>query len=91
MARSVTREAIAAELCRAIAALGPGRTICPSEIARALAPEDWRPLLGEVRRAAAELAAAGEVGIFRKGKLIAPQEMRGVIRLGRAMTGDRET
>ncbi len=82
MAGSVTAAAIEAEIERLVAQRGPGRTICPSEAARSLAPEAWRPLLGPVREAAARLALAGRVGVFRKGKPVAPDEMRGVLRLG---------
>ncbi len=62
-------------------ARGPDASICPSEVARALAPEAWRPLLGAVRRQAAGLAAAGRIDILRKGKRVDPGELRGVIRL----------
>lgn len=82
MAGSVTRDAIAAEILRATGARGRGKTVCPSEVARALAPEAWRPLLGSVRRVAAELALEGKVAITRKGKEIPPAEMHGVVRLG---------
>jgi hypothetical protein len=90
MARPVSAAAIEAEVERLVAQRGPGKTICPSEVARSLAPEAWRPLLGPVRDAAARLALRGRVGLFRKGKRIAPDEMRGVLRLGLpgATTGD---
>ena len=82
MAGPVTPEAIQAEILRQVAARGAGRSICPSEVARALAPEGWRPLMAAVRREAATLAGAGQLDILRKGKPIAPEAMRGVIRLG---------
>lgn len=59
---------------------GPAKSICPSEVARALRP-DWQPLLGEVRRAACRLAAAGRIDILRKGHVVAPTGVKGVIRL----------
>ncbi len=67
------------------------RSICPSEVARALAGGDdgpWRPLIGPVRRAAVELARAGSIEILRKGKPVPPEAMRGVIRLRRAAAGE---
>jgi len=76
----VDREAIAAETLRQVAARGPGRSICPSEVARALSP-DWRPLLPAVRAEAGRLAVAGEIAILRKGREIDPAAMKGVIRL----------
>ncbi|MEM9043989.1 MAG: DUF3253 domain-containing protein [Pseudomonadota bacterium] len=65
---------------------GTGKTICPSEVARALtASEDvWRKLLPTVRAVAADLAREGRVEIYRKGRVIDPDLMKGVIRLGLA-------
>ena len=72
---------IAAEILRQTEARGVGKSICPSEVARALAPEDWRPLMTPVRQAAAALSEAGQVVILRKGKPVPAADMRGVIRL----------
>jgi hypothetical protein len=72
--------AIAEEIMRQTQACGAARSVCPGDVARAL-DADWRPLLTPVRRAAARLAAAGRIDILRKGKPIAPEDMRGVIRL----------
>lgn len=63
------------------AAAGPEKSICPSEAARAMAPEDWRPLMTATRRAALRLQAAGRIAILRKGKPVAAEDVRGVIRL----------
>jgi hypothetical protein len=52
-----SRQAIADEILRQTTALGTDRSICPSEVARALDP-DWRRLMSPVRRAAAELATS---------------------------------
>ncbi len=76
----IDQHRIAAEIIRQTQARGTDRSICPSEVARALDP-DWRSLMAPVRRAAASLADAGRIDILRKGKRVAPQEMRGVIRL----------
>ena len=72
---------IADAILSAIAARGMAKSICPSEVARALA-EDWRPLMPAVRAAAAALARDGRIAILRKGRPIAPEAMHGVIRLG---------
>lgn len=64
---------------------GPAKSICPSEVARALRP-DWQPLLGEVRRAACRLAAVGQIDILRKGHVVAPAGVKGVIRLRAAQS-----
>jgi len=71
---------ITAEIIRQTTARGADRSICPSEVARALDP-DWRKLMAPVRRAAAHLADAGRIDILRKGKPVPAREMRGVIRL----------
>jgi Protein of unknown function (DUF3253) len=59
---------------------GPAKSICPSEVARALRP-DWQSLLTEVRRIACRLAAAGQIDILRKGQVVVPEGVKGVIRL----------
>lgn len=66
------------------AARGPAGSICPSEVARAL-QSDWQVLLTPVRKAACRLAAAGRIEILRKGKPVAPDEVKGVIRLRQAL------
>ena len=77
----VTEQAIEATLMQLVDARGPGKSICPSEVARQLAPGAWQPLLGPVRRVAVALAKAGRIDILRKGKAVDPADMRGVIRL----------
>jgi predicted NAD/FAD-dependent oxidoreductase len=71
---------IEAEIMRQATERGPDKSLCPSDIAQALAP-DWRPLLPGVRDAAIALATEGRIDILRKGKPIPPAETRGVIRL----------
>ena len=81
------QDAIASEILRQTTALAPGKSICPSEVARALGgggEETWRPLMGPVRQAAIALVKAGELEILRKGKPVPPEEVRGVIRLRRS-------
>lgn len=76
------RQAIADEILRQTGARGADKSICPSEVARALAgPDAWRRLMGPVRDAAAALSRAGAIEILRKGRAVPPEEMRGVIRL----------
>ena len=72
---------LAAEILRQATALGPDKSICPSDVARALGGEAWRTLMHPVRMAAVALSEAGRIEILRKGKPVAPSEMRGVIRL----------
>jgi len=74
-------QAITSEILRQVEARGRDKSICPSEVARGLAPEAWRPLMGAVRRAAIRLSQAGRLDILRKGRVVAGVEIRGVIRL----------
>jgi hypothetical protein len=77
-------DAILDEIMRQTIARGATKSICPSEVARALAADEaaWRGLLHPVREAAAQLARQGRIDILRKGKPIDPAaEIRGVIRL----------
>ncbi|MBC2643652.1 MULTISPECIES: DUF3253 domain-containing protein [unclassified Rhodococcus (in: high G+C Gram-positive bacteria)] len=61
-----------------------GASICPSDVARAVAPDDWRPLMEPVREAARRLVEAGEVEITQKGDVVDPVSARGPIRIRRA-------
>ncbi len=79
---------IEAAILRLTTARGPDRSICPSEVARALS-DDWRGLLTAVRREAARLSREGAIDVLRKGRPIDPADMRGVIRLRiRSRTGN---
>jgi hypothetical protein len=60
-----------------------GATICPSEAARAISPDDWRPLMEPVRRAARRLVAEGRLEILQGGRVVNPDTARGAIRLRR--------
>ena len=57
-----------------------GKTICPSEAARALA-EDWRPLMQPVRDTAAAMVDDGRLEVTQKGEVVDPRAARGAIRL----------
>lgn len=63
---------------------GPGKTICPSEAARALAgpdPQAWSRLMPAVRRAAIDLMRAGRIVITRNGRAVDPDDFKGVYRI----------
>jgi hypothetical protein len=61
----------------------PGKTICPSDAARALAGSDFRPLMATARAAAAELVATGEIEVTQRGEVVDIADARGPIRLRR--------
>lgn len=56
---------------------GAEKTFCPSEAARHLAPENWRPLMPDIRRVAATLPLAAT----QQGRPVDPLTARGPIRL----------
>ena len=62
-----------------------GRTICPSEAARAVAAEhdveDWHDLMEPARRAARRLVADGRVEITQGGRVVDPSTAKGPIRV----------
>jgi hypothetical protein len=69
---------------------GPGKTICPSDAARAVFDgpgEGWRGLMEPARRAAGRLVAAGEIVVTQGGAVVEPEGARGPIRL-RRVRGD---
>ena len=60
-----------------------GKTICPSEVARAVHPQEgWNRLMPQVRATAVGLARQGRLVIMRKGKPVDPNAFKGVYRLG---------
>jgi hypothetical protein len=64
-----------------LARRAPGATICPSEAARALAPDAWRERLPAVRDAARRLVRADRLRIVQGGVVVDPDDARGPIRL----------
>lgn len=70
----------------------PPATICPSEAARALAPDGWRALMPRVREVAIALAREGQLDIRQGGQNVAPDgPLRGPIRLGRPVLDAKTT
>jgi hypothetical protein len=77
-------EALRSAMLTLAAERGAGRTICPSEAARAVGgdhPDGWGPLMQPVRRIAVELMKQGRIVITRKGRPVDPDDFRGVYRL----------
>jgi len=72
---------IADEILRQCAARAPDRTICPSEVARALWPDDWRSHMPNVRAAGLALAIKRQIEITQGGEARTPDStIRGPIR-----------
>jgi hypothetical protein len=60
---------------------GSDKTICPSEVARNIWPDNWRKHMAEVRNAAFHLRDEGKVQIKQKGKPVEGNELVGPIRI----------
>ncbi|MEL6968455.1 MAG: DUF3253 domain-containing protein [Pseudomonadota bacterium] len=76
-----------------VAARGAGKSICPSEVARALVgsnEKEWRLLMKPIRSAAVDMALAGDISITKKGKPVDPNAFKGVYRLTVAIGPDEE-
>ena len=58
-------------------------TICPSEVARRVGGETWRPLMELVRRAARRLANRGELQFLQRGRVVDGADSRGPVRFRR--------
>jgi hypothetical protein len=80
--RRVGTEAQAGEtILRLLSERAPGKTICPSDAARAMDPEGFRKLMPVVRAAAKKLVADGRIEVTQGGKRVDLDEARGAIRL----------
>lgn len=58
-----------------------GKTICPSEAAKRVFPDDWNTQMERTRQAARRLVAAGRIVIMQGGRIVDPSHACGPIRL----------
>lgn len=77
---STPDEAIQKCLLKLVRDRGPEKTICPSEVARALGGDDWRALMEQIRTVGIALADAGSIAITQKGQVVDPRAVKGPIR-----------
>lgn len=56
-------------------------TVCPSEIARSLWPEEWRNHLEEIRQVASQLSAAELLQVTQRGRQVELSNCTGPVRL----------
>jgi len=61
---------IEAALLALIAQRGEKSSACPSEVARALSPDDWRALMPRIRQVAGQLAVRGMLDISQGGQSV---------------------
>ena len=67
-----------------LAERGPGKTLGPMDVARALGgdhPDGWSPFMNPIRRVAVRLMKEGRVVVLRKGRPVDPDDFRGVYRI----------
>lgn len=65
-------------------ARGPGKTICPSEVARALAGDtrsEWEPLMEPVRAVAATMVEQETLLVTQRGHTVDIATAKGPVRL----------
>ena len=79
------RKPVDARLEEAIASMLADRSgsLCPSEVARRVGGEDWRPLMEPTRAAGRRMAARGEVVFTQRGRAVDPATARGALRIAR--------
>jgi hypothetical protein len=58
----------------------PGRSICPSDVARIVGGTAWRQLLPLVRDRAVKMAEVGDLEILRRGRVVTRNASEGVLR-----------
>lgn len=72
---------IAESILSLAAARGAEKSICPSEVARALWPDDWRERMDEVRAEAFRLRDEGKVRVTQGGESVVGSVPAGPIRI----------
>lgn len=78
--RQVDRE-LEAAILSLLSDRAPRATICPSEAARTVGGDDWRPLMEPARAAARRLQAEDRVVITQGGRPVDPSTAKGPIRI----------
>ena len=79
---------ITGEIYRLLSQRDEDKTICPSEVARAMRDDDWRELMDPIRDEAGKLADAGVIQITQKDEVVDPHDYKGPIRLRRGPQWD---
>jgi hypothetical protein len=79
-----SRATVARTIRKLLRERGAGKTICPSEVARALDSASFRRWMPLVRAVAGELVLGGEVVVLQKGERVELESARGPIRLAAA-------
>lgn len=78
---TATDRALEAALVDLLTRVVAGGTVCPSQAARAVRPDDWRPLMPAARSAARRLVTAGTAEVTQGGHVVDPSTAKGPIRV----------
>jgi len=81
---SPTDVALERAVLQLLAGRSAGASICPSDASRAVAADEWRPLMDASRAAAQRLRMAGLVEVTQGGVVVDPSTARGPIRIRRS-------
>jgi hypothetical protein len=68
-------------LARLLDERGENKTVCPSEVARAVGGEQWRDLMEPARAAARRAVGRGDAEITQAGRVVDPSTAKGPIRV----------
>lgn len=77
----LTDKNISDEILEMLLRRDAGKTICPSEVARKLYPDNWRDEMEHVRSIARDLVKSGKIVITQAGQEVDPDDFKGAIRL----------
>ena len=79
--------ALEAAILALLAQRARGASICPSEAARRVDADNWRPLMARTRMAARRLVDAQKLHITQGGRVVDPSTAKGPIRLRLTQAG----
>ena len=78
------KRGLEAEILRLLEERGEGKTICPSEAAKAVAGSEeraeWEPLMEAAREAAQRLVGEGKIVVTQKGRVVDGGTAKGAVR-----------
>jgi hypothetical protein len=77
---SATTRRVDAAMRALLRSRSPGRSVCPSDIARIAGGATWRALLPVVRERAVTMAERGELEVLRRGHVAPTNTTQGVLR-----------
>ncbi|XP_042206407.1 uncharacterized protein LOC121855497 [Homarus americanus] len=75
---------IRAKIVELVRARGIKKTVCPSEVARALSPKAWRDLMPAVRKIGTQLVKEGLILVTQRGTIVDLSTAQGPVRFGLA-------